>query len=184
MIKLKIKTIMQEIKFVFGGLDDEQVSMVLENILGANIIVCAGAGRVGLSTKAFAMRLGHLGLDSFFIGDSTVPHIGEGDTLLVASGSGETQTIYDLVQAASDNRATVILITGNKKSRMGRLADTVLEIRVPSKTKPLDKFTSKQPMTSLNEQCLWLLYDALVLELMEMMGETHETMWNRHSILE
>jgi D-arabinose 5-phosphate isomerase GutQ len=39
-------------------------------------------------------------------------------------------------------------------------------------------------MTTLNEQCLGIFFDAVVLLLMEKMNETHDTMWARHSNLE
>jgi D-arabinose 5-phosphate isomerase GutQ len=39
-------------------------------------------------------------------------------------------------------------------------------------------------MTTLNEQCLGIFFDALVLQLMKKMGETHVTMLERHSNLE
>jgi hypothetical protein len=47
------------------------------------------------------------------------------------------------------------------------LADTIVQIKAPSKTKPVEGFTSIQPMTTLNEQCLWLFFDAMVLEIMQ-----------------
>jgi 6-phospho-3-hexuloisomerase len=130
------------------------------------------------------MRLGHLGLRAYTVGDSTVPSIGTGDLFLVASGSGETQTIYDLVVRAKENGAAIALVTGNPGSRMGKLADVIVVLKAPSKTKPIDGFQSVQPMTTLNEQCLGIFFDALVLCLMEVMGETHDTMWKRHSNLE
>jgi hypothetical protein len=39
-------------------------------------------------------------------------------------------------------------------------------------------------MTTLNEQSLGLFFDTVVLLLMEKMGESHDTMWARHSNLE
>jgi 6-phospho-3-hexuloisomerase len=67
---------------------------------------------------------------------------------------------------------------------MGQLADIILQLRAPSKTKPVEGFTSIQPMTTLNEQALGLLFDAVVLVLMQKMQESHDSMWARHSNLE
>jgi len=39
-------------------------------------------------------------------------------------------------------------------------------------------------MTTLNEQSLGIFFDSIVLKLMEKMGESHDTMWGRHSNLE
>jgi 6-phospho-3-hexuloisomerase len=176
--------ILNEIQTVLAKIEDKEISELVNQIISANKIVSIGAGRVGLSAKAFAMRLGHLGKKAFFLGDSTVPGIKKGDLLIVASGSGETQTIFDLVEIAKKNGATIALITGNPMSRMGKIADTIVNIPAPSKIKSVEGLVSIQPMTTLNEQCLFIFFDAVVLRLMELTGETHETMWNRHSNLE
>jgi 6-phospho-3-hexuloisomerase len=183
-MKSKIDIILQEIKSVLSQIDENQVGILMDEILKAEKIVVCGAGRVGMAIRGFGMRLGHLGLQAYTLGDSTVPGIGEGDLLIVASGSGETQTIFDLVSIAKRNKSSIVAITGNPESRIGLLADSIVKITAPSKTKAVDNFISVQPMTTLNEQCLGLFFDAVSLKLMERMGETHDTMWARHSNLE
>ena len=180
----KIEMILNEIKNVLTSIYNSQVDLLINEINDANKIVVCGAGRVGMAIRGFGMRLGHLGLNAYTIGDSTVPSIGKGDLLIVASGSGETQTIYDLVYIASKNKARIAVITGNPDSRVGRYGNVVVKINAPSKTKTVENFVSNQPMTTLNEQCLGLFFDALTLRLMDEMGETHDTMWERHSNLE
>ena len=97
---------------------------------------------------------------------------------------GETQTIYDLTSIAKKNGAKVFTITSNTNSRIGHLSDETLILNAPSKTKNVDGLTSIQPMTTLNEQCLTILFDSIVLNMMDITGETHDTLWNRHSNLE
>jgi len=178
------EVILGEIARVFKYSDFSNSPQLIDDISNAQKIVLAGAGRVGYATRGFAMRLGHLGFNAYMLGDATVPSIGQGDLLIASSGSGETQTIYDVVKIAKDNKARIGLVTGNLDSRMGKLADTVILLRAPSKTKPLEDFISVQPMTTLNEQALGIFYDSLVLELMGRTGETHDSMWYRHSNLE
>ncbi|MDD2766372.1 MAG: SIS domain-containing protein [Candidatus Moranbacteria bacterium] len=184
MIKKNVELILSEIKTVFESLDENQAILLRDEILNANTIVVCGAGRVGMAIRGFGMRLGHLGMKAFTLGDSVVPGISKGDLLIVASGSGETQTIFDLVEIGKKNGVRIALITGNPESRMGKLADIVVKITAPSKTKAVEGFISIQPMTTLNEQSLGIFFDALVLDLMEKMRETHDTMWARHSNLE
>lgn len=184
MISEKIETIIEEIRFVLTKVDNKQVNNLVKAILKAKKIVVCGAGRTGMATKAFGMRLSHLGISAFSHGDSNLSSIGRGDLLLVSSGSGETQTILDLVKIANKNGAKIALVTGNPRSRMGELANVIVQIKAPSKTKSLRSFKSVQPMTTLNEQCLWIFYDALVLKLMKSMGENNTTMKKRHSNLE
>jgi len=184
MSKKHIEVILNEIRTVLSKLDDDELDRLVAAILNAQKIVSVGAGRVGMAIRGFAMRLGHLGLTSHVIGDATVPSIADGDLLLVASGSGETETIYQLVKIAKEHRAEIALITGNPESRMGKLANIIVKIEAPSKVREIDGFKSVQPMTTLNEQSLGILFDMIVLSLMEELGESHETMWSRHSNLE
>jgi 6-phospho-3-hexuloisomerase len=184
MFKKNYKTILGEIDSVLHKTDENQIELLIDSIANASTIVAVGAGRVGMVTKAFVMRLGHFGFKAFFIGDTTVPSIGEGDLLLACSGSGETQTIYNLVEIAKKNKAKISLITGNRDSSMGKISDYIIELKAPSKTKKVDGFESVQPMTTLNEQCLHIFFDTLTLLMMEKLNENHDTMWRRHSNLE
>jgi len=184
MIQNNIKEIFNELNFVLSKIDQSQCDDLIYKILHAKRIVWVWAWKVGMTLRAFIMRLWHLGLQAWFLWDSTVPWIGAGDLLLVASGSWETQTIYDLVEIASKNWCDIALVTWNPDSRMWKLSTSLVQITAPSKTKSVEWFISIQPMTTLNEQCLRLFFDALTLELMSKMDETHDTMWGRHSNLE
>ncbi len=137
-----------------------------------------------MAIRGFGMRLGHLGLRAYALGDTTLPSIREGDLLIAASRSGQTQTIADLVTIAKKNKARLALVTGTSKSRMGKLADTTVLVQAPSRTSTVDGFATVQPMTTLSEQSFGIFFDALILVLMQRMGESHETMWARHSNLE
>ena len=183
-LKSKQNKILEEIAYILSQVQEDQVENLLEAIGQANNIVTLGAGRVGMSAKGFAMRLGHLGLKAYHIGDTTLPNLKAGDLLLVASGSGETQSIFYLVEIAKKKSVNIALVTGNPDSRIGKLSDTVVHIKAPSKVKVIEGFNSIQPMTTLNEQCLGIFFDALVLLLMEKMNESHDTMLARHSNLE
>ena len=184
MIKKNISIILDEVKVVLKNVSEREVGGLIKAVLESDTVVVCGAGRVGMAVRGFGMRLGHLGLRAHTLGDSTVPSIGKGDLLLVASGSGETQTIFDLCVIAKKNGARVALVTGNPESRMGKLADVIVKLKAPSKTKKVRGLKSVQPMTTLNEQCLGIFFDAVVLVLMDKMNETHDTMWQRHSNLE
>ena len=176
--------ILSEISTVLKKINQDEIKNLIGLISNSNTIVTCGAGKVGMAIRGFSMRLGHFGYKSFHIGDTTLPSIGEGDLFIVASGSGETQTIYDLTKIAKSNKAKVFAITSNLQSRIGLLSDSSILLNAPSKTKKVDGFTSIQPMTTLNEQCLTILFDSIVLNIMDTTGESHDTMWNRHSNLE
>jgi len=185
-IKKTVSIIIAEIESVIKLLDIEQANHVATELAKhkGNVIL-TGAGRVGYALKGFSMRLSHLGFKSYFLGDSNVPSICDSDILFVASGSGETQTIFDVVSIAHSKGAKIICITSNPTSRIGVLAQLKIILSTPSKSnKSTNLVNSVQPMTTLNEQCLTVLFDALILHMMRLMNETDASMWNRHSNLE
>ncbi|EKE28281.1 MAG: hypothetical protein ACD_3C00083G0020 [uncultured bacterium (gcode 4)] len=184
MIQDNVGNILAEINSVLTKINQEECDILIQTILNSDKIVWVWAWKVWMATKWFIMRLWHFGHNAWFLWDTTVPHVWEWDTLLVVSWSWETQTIYDLVQIWKNNWAKIALITWNPDSRMWKLADIILKVTAPSKTKEVDWFKSIQPMTTLNEQSLIILFDALVLEMMAKTWETHDSMWWRHSNLE
>jgi 6-phospho-3-hexuloisomerase len=183
-IKNDIKKILAEINKVLKDVNQDEVLVLIEDILRARRVVCYGAGRVGYATKAFTMRLKHLGSESYFMGDSNLPSLEDGDLLLVCSGSGETQTTYNLTKIAHDRNIRIALITSNPQSRIGRLASNIVQINAPTKLDLNKNFKSIQPMTTLYEQCLWIFFDALVLEIMKKERISEDFMRAKHSVLE
>ena len=68
-----------ELSRVAERLDEDQIAAFLDAIIRARRIFCIGVGREGLSTRAFTMRLMHLGKDAHWVWDDTTPAIGPGD---------------------------------------------------------------------------------------------------------
>ncbi len=167
--------ILNEISAILRGVQEEQVSLLIEAIVQADKIVSCGAGRMGMMARAFAMRLGHLDLNSYHLTDCNTPRIGEKDLLLVCSGSGETITILSLVEIAKKHQAKVALITTRVQSRMAALSDIQVLLPAPP---------SIQPMTSLTEQSCLLFFDTLVMLLMKRLNQSPDMLKNKHSILE
>ena len=58
---------------------ESEIQNLIKEISKAKKIVVCGAGRVGMATRGFGMRLGHLGLKAYTLGDSTVPSIEKGE---------------------------------------------------------------------------------------------------------
>jgi 6-phospho-3-hexuloisomerase len=176
--------VLYEINKILSRVDEEEVKVFIQEILNAEKIILSGAGRVGMAMRAFSMRLSHLGFSSFMLGDSNVPAIGDKDLLIIGSGSGETPTIYEILIQAKKNKSRISLITGSTSSKMALISNTILVLPAPSKSFSIKGFSSIQPMTTLNEQCLGILLDLIVLELMSITKQSSNSMWKRHSNLE
>ena len=176
-----LRIVTSEIGLVLNTVKEDNATDLVQSILKARRVVVHGAGRVGLACKGFSMRLGHLGREAYTVGDSTVPSIGKGDLLVVASSSGETQTVYDVALLGKKNGAHVTVITAVPDSRMARLADSLVVLKAPTKFGPMEGVNSIQPMASLFEQCLQVFFDIIVLLLMKETLQSHDDLWTRHS---
>jgi 6-phospho-3-hexuloisomerase len=181
-ISSAIRSVQAEIAGALPCVDDGEFQRLAEAITEARRIVVVGAGRVGLACKGFAMRLMHLGLASWALDDQTTPAIGPGDLLLVCSGSGEMPSIRLVAETAVKRGAALALITREPASSIARMAGVVATFM--GRDREDRQASSAQPMTTLFEQSLWLLLDALVLLLMERLGQTDATMRTRHRNLE
>lgn len=184
MIKEYIKQIISELTQASELFDDSNVNKLVQNILSARAIVCAGAGRMGYVSRAFAMRLSHLGLQSFFYQDTNLPHLSSADLLIIASGSGQTPTMLNLAQIANNHQVKIALVTCNPQSSIAQISHLVIKINTPSKYDPQPQIISIQPMTTLTEQFLLIFYDGLVLILMKKISISNADLWNKHSNLE
>ena len=173
--------IIKEIENVLLSVDRQEIKVLKQEILMARRIYVAGAGRSGLVAGSFAMRLCQLG-------EVAATAIGEGDLLILISGSGNTESIVRFSQKAKQEKTKAALLTVSGEGRAA--ANCSLTIKMPGTCEKdaADRNTgmegSRQPMGALFEQSVLLLLDGLVLELMESLQETSKTMMRRHANLE
>ena len=133
--------ILNELNLAWKQADLVELENLVDFILRkkSNSFVGLGAGRMGYSLQSFIMRLSHLGLKSFMIGDTTVPRINENSVVLINSSSGETESI---------------------------------------------KLYAQQIMKTIYEQYSFLLFDHLVMMLINKLQLDKELIETNHSILE
>lgn len=180
-----IRQVVAELDRTLGAIAPGDVERLVDLILGASRVLVAGAGRSGLAMKAFAMRLMHLGLGAYVVGETVTPAMAADDLLLIGSGSGETASLVAMAEKVRALKARLALVTIVADSRIGRLAEAVVAIPAPSpKARAQHGVTSVQPMGSLFEQSLLILLDVVVLRLMERMKLDSAAMFARHANLE
>jgi len=109
-------------------LDEDQMAAFFQEMLSAKRVYVAGAGRSGFIAKAFGLRLMHLGLDVYIVGETITPAFRSGDTLVVFSGSGETHSMVSICGTAKQIGGKVCLITGSPDSKMSRMADCFVNL--------------------------------------------------------
>lgn len=178
MVKGKISAILSEIEESISKVDPDSTMTFIYMILGAKRIFVAGQGRSGLVGRAFAMRLIHLGLESYAIGDPITPAIGEGDLLVACSGSGETYSTCYQARAARKAGARIVAITSYPNSSLSALSDHVIFLA----GEEIEK--SAQIGKSVFEQALLIYFDAICAVIKDKLGLTDLQILSRHSNLE
>jgi 6-phospho-3-hexuloisomerase len=180
----KVKEILNEFEKVFERLNISEVEDLINEIIKANKVILIGVGREGLSTKAFAMRLMHLGIDSYWIWDETTPSIKENDLLIATSGCGEIGHIHYVVNKAKKNGARVAVITGDPQKKTPAIADIVLFLPAHVYLGTADVVPSSQLMGNLFEQTLLILFDLIIMDLKKKLKKSNRDMELRHRNLE
>lgn len=179
-IQNNFKIILNELKQNSQNVNDNDFQSFIKEIVKAHHIYLLGKGRSGLVISAFANRLMHLGFSVSLVGEITSPHTSAGDLLIIGSGSGETPSLVSIAQIAKKEKIRLALITTNEKSTIASLADSIVVL--PGASKLSGK--SKQPMGTAFEQLSFLAYDAIILELMKILNEKSDRMFQRHANFE
>jgi 6-phospho-3-hexuloisomerase len=179
-----LPSVIEEIRTVLTRIDSQQLKSFVGALAESESIFLFGAGRVGIATRALAMRLTQSGKDAHWIPDDTTPGISSGDLLVANSGSGGSASTLNIAEQAKTAGATVVTITANPAGKIAGLADVVLIL--PAQTFKTDRSQWKSilPMGSQFELCLWILQDILALALMKRLGIGEADMARRHRNLE
>lgn len=180
-----IDNVAKEVGECLGRVSSDEVAAAVEMLDGAPRLFVAGAGRSALGIRGFGMRMMHLGVTTFVVGETTTPAIAQGDLLVIGSGSGRTASLLTSAEKAKLIGARILLVTIDPDSPIGELADAIVRVPAPSpKASGGGASSSIQPMGSLFEQSLFLLLDALIVMLMEKRAVEADEMFSRHANLE
>lgn len=179
-----ISLLIDELNQVAAHIKQEQLDALVKLILQAPKVLVAGAGRSGLMMRAFVMRLMHLGIPAYVVGETVTPGFSEGDVLLIGSGSGETASLLAAAQKAKKLDGVIGVITLKPQSSIGLLADHTIQLSGSTKDAGSEQSQSIQPMGSLFEQILLIVLDSIILSLMDKQGIDSQAMYTRHANLE
>lgn len=193
-MKTSIRAILDNIESAQDFLDEEAIEKFEEIIINSKNIFVTGAGRSGLAAKAFAMRLMHLGLSAYVVGETISPAIYEDDCIIAISGSGETNTIVSAAKIAKNRGSKVLALTSYPESTLGQLCDSYILVKGRTKKEVDDEnyikrqihgnYTSLTPLGTAFELTTLVFLDAIVSELMEKMHQTESDLKARHTVLE
>ena len=193
-MKTSIRAILDNIESAQDYLDEEAIEKFEDIIISSKNIFVTGAGRSGLAAKAFAMRLMHLGLSAYVVGETISPAIYEDDCIIAISGSGETNTIVSAAKIAKNRGSKVLALTSYPDSTLGQMCDSYILVKGRTKKEVDDEnyikrqihgnYTSLTPLGTAFELTTLVFLDAIVSELMEKMHQTESDLKARHTVLE
>lgn len=170
---------------LLGRVKGEQVLRFVECLDKAKRIFCGAQGRSGNILRCFCMRLMHLGYESYFVGETVTPRIGNGDLVVVLSGSGDTICTVEMAKMARSQRASSWGIIGVEDSPLGKTLDGFVVLPGGTKLRGTQgESLSVQPAGSLFEQAAFFLLEAIVLELYDRQGSDLDALLDRHTNLE
>ncbi|MBD8137839.1 6-phospho-3-hexuloisomerase [Bacillus sp. CFBP 13597] len=176
--------ILKELNHSADLISDEEAEKLVNGILESKKVFVAGAGRSGFMAKSFAMRMMHMGIDSYVIGETVTSNFEKEDILIIGSGSGETKSLVSMAEKAKSIGGKIATVTIFPDSTIGQLADITIKLPGSPKDQSEGDYKTIQPMGSLFEQTLLLFYDAVILRFMEKKGLDTNKMYGRHANLE
>lgn len=166
-----VHIVQDEITEVLKSVDANKLNEFVDLLSRPNIKVLGySAGRMGFGLKAFMMRLNHLGISAHWFSDNYVPPMGKDDIFICCSNSGTTKSvanIMDIFKAKANGK--IVAFVGNEDSKIGKEADLTIKFKtcnggINSADDP-SKINSVQPMTTLTEQAMFILFDIVTLML-------------------
>ncbi len=192
-VKKAMLEVVRHVEDIVEGLNEKQIAAMIEAIEGADKVFMIGAGRSGMASRAFAMRLVQLGLTAYVVGESVTPAMTDRDLLIAVSGSGETKSIVSAARTAKGVGSTILAVTSYPSSRLGRIAD--MRVTIKGRTKiDVEKDHLKHqivgthstltPLGTLFEDTVMIFFDGIIAKLMSDLKKDELEMKNRHATLE
>ena len=188
-----IDEILDNVKSVSSELDEDNINQMLEMLTSAENVFILGLGRSGLVAKAFAMRLMHLGISVYVVGETITPAIYDTDCLLAISGSGETRFVLSTAEITKKRGAKIIAVTSYVNSTLGKMADLVVRIKGRTKDEIERDYIKRQmngkhqslaPLGTMFEVTSLIFLDGIIAQLMHKMEKTEADLKEKHNVLE
>lgn len=176
-----VDTVIKENLETLNRVNPEDIDKLINEICKAKKIQLYAMGRMQLAVRGFAMRLKHMGFDSYVVYDTTTPCIGKGDLLIDLCAV--TNVELNVIKLSHEAGARVALLTAHPELEHGKYADLI--VKVPGQIfGTSDEVHSIQPMSTLLEQTFFILTDIITLMIIDRFDISLEDMKKSHTNLE
>jgi arabinose-5-phosphate isomerase len=166
-----------------GALEErlgEPFVRAVEAILDASgRVIVSGLGKSGIVGRKIAATLTSTGTPAIFLHPVEALHgdlgiVGSGDVAILISKSGESEELRGLLECLGRFGVTVVVLTGNPSSSLGRQAKVVLDCGVGEEACPFDLAPTSSTTATL------ALGDALAVSLLSQRGFKQEDFARLH----
>ncbi|HUR26536.1 MAG TPA: SIS domain-containing protein, partial [Candidatus Thermoplasmatota archaeon] len=107
---------------------DKALRQFLDTLQPARRVFLYGRGRSGFVARAFAVRLMHLGYQTYVVGETITAPVARNDVVILVSGTGTTYPVVMTAELGRRQGATVVSITAQPDSEIARLAHIVIPL--------------------------------------------------------
>lgn len=178
--KRTIASEIETIKELEKSLNAEALTKTLDFMQNSKgRIIITGMGKSGHIGKKIAASLASTGTPSFFVHPAEASHgdlgmITEDDIVIAISNSGESRELIDILNYCKRFGITLIAITKNPKSSLGKAGDVVLELPNNGEACPLGLAPTNSTTATL------VLGDILTIGMIERRGFSKSDFNDRH----
>lgn len=142
-------------------------------------VVVTGIGKSGIIGQKIAATLASTGTPAFFMHPAEGLHgdlgaLTKKDVVLAISNSGSSEEIVRLLPIIKRMGVKLVVMTGKKRSSLGRAGDAALDVSVKKEACPLNLAPTASTTVTL------VMGDAIAVALMKMRGFNEEDFGLRH----
>ncbi|HHX53095.1 MAG TPA: SIS domain-containing protein [Erysipelothrix sp.] len=180
----EVNLIIKELEESMSFISTEEIDFFIEKLQKSRRVIVVGVGRVMISLKSWVKRFNHLEVDINYFGSETEENVNEDDLIIIASSSGESLIPVSIAKKAKSLGTKVYYIGCTKDSSVFKMADYQLLLKGKTKFNLENEFESQQPMSTLFEQQLMILGDAIALRMIRLKDLDIDEIKLRHANLE
>lgn len=159
----EFEAIINELRHTSCSLTADEADRIIQIILSAKTLFLSGEGRSGLMIAGLANRLTQIGLNVHLSSEITTPAISKDDVLIFNSASGTSILLNSQAETAKKMGALIITFTTDSNSPLAKKSDKTIIVNAQSKDNCNE---SIQPMGSSYEQYSLLLFDTIILRML------------------
>ncbi len=188
-----LKSIEKNLRNVDEGAVNKFIELLEKAKTEGRRVFLIGAGRSGLVAKAVGMRLVHLDIEAYVVGETITRPLHKGDIVIAISGSGETTSVASVVKKARELGGVVVAITSKPSSTIGKLADIMIKLESKRPEDDESNYLVRQieerkapisPLGTLFELSALIFLDSMISELGARLEMDEEDMRKRHTNIE